>query len=61
MQMTLIHVATSNQPPKKFLMHRKGDLQISLFYAVQQHVDQIFIVSEGKRGNRQPDATERII
>lgn len=42
-------------------MHRKRDLQISLFHTVEQHVDQIFIVSEGKRGNNQPDDTERTI
>lgn len=32
--------------PKNPFMHKKGDLQISLFHTVQQHVDQIFIVPE---------------
>lgn len=59
MQLIFIHAATP-EPPTKFLIDRKGDLQISLFHAVQQHVDQIFIVSEGKRGNHQPNTVREL-
>lgn len=38
---------------------KTGDLQISLFHTVQQHVDQIFIVPERKRRSYQPQSNER--
>lgn len=38
----------------KHFIHMKWDLQISLFHTVQQHVDQIFIVSRqvGRKKNK---------